>query len=114
MQRANASRELAAAVTDRIWPNVMLQWEWLGGLPPLRRAAVIGGGSWGTAVAAMLARSGIDVDLGCRTKAQADLIQKLRADAKIEKIGGDKPAEAAPAAPAAPATKPDTKAPAKK
>ena len=27
----------------------MLQWEWLGGLPPLRRAAVIGAGSWGTA-----------------------------------------------------------------
>jgi peptidyl-prolyl cis-trans isomerase C len=46
-------------------------------------------------------------------KAQADLIQKLRADAKIEKIGGDKPAEA-PAAPAAPAAKPDPKAPAKK
>ena len=43
------SRDLAAAVTDRIWPNVMLQWEWLGGLPPLRRAAVIGAGSWGTA-----------------------------------------------------------------
>lgn len=70
----NVTGPLAAAVTDRIWPNVMLQWEWLGGLPPLRRAAVIGGGSWGTAVAAMLARSGIDVDLGCRTKAQADLI----------------------------------------
>src|SRR5829696_1195056 len=34
------SRTLAAAVTDRIWPCVMLQWEWLGGLPPLRRAAV--------------------------------------------------------------------------
>lgn len=45
-------------------------------------------------------------------KAQADLIQKLRADAKIEKIGGDKPAEAP--APAAPAAKPDPKAPAKK
>jgi peptidyl-prolyl cis-trans isomerase C len=44
-------------------------------------------------------------------KAQADLIQKLRAEAKIEKVGGDKPAAAAPAAPAA---KPDTKAPAKK
>ena len=43
-------------------------------------------------------------------KAQADLIQKLRAEAKIEKIG-DKPDAAAPAAPAA---KPDTKAPAKK
>ena len=55
---------LAAAVTDRIWPNVMLQWEWLGGLPPLRRAAVIGGGSWGTAVAVVLARAGIDVELG--------------------------------------------------
>ena len=25
-----ASPQLAAAVTDRIWPNVMLQWEWLG------------------------------------------------------------------------------------
>src|SRR4051794_19837135 len=24
------SRDLAAAVTDRIWPCVMLQWEWLG------------------------------------------------------------------------------------
>ena len=44
-------------------------------------------------------------------KAQADLIQKLRTEAKIEKVGGDKPEAAAPAAPAA---KPDTKAPAKK
>jgi glycerol-3-phosphate dehydrogenase len=41
----------------------MLQWEWLGGLPPLRRAAVIGAGSWGTAVAEMLARAGLEVDL---------------------------------------------------
>ncbi len=40
-------------------------------------------------------------------KAQADLIQKLRADAKIEKIG-EKSADPAPAA------TPDTKAPAKK
>jgi glycerol-3-phosphate dehydrogenase (NAD(P)+) len=58
-----ASPQLAAAVTDRIWPNVMLQWEWLGGLPPLRRAAVIGDGSSGTAIAAMLARAGLEVDL---------------------------------------------------
>jgi glycerol-3-phosphate dehydrogenase (NAD(P)+) len=65
------SRSLAAAVTDRIWPCVMLQWEWLGGLPPLRRAAVIGAGSWGTAVAVMLARAGLEVDLGCRTADQA-------------------------------------------
>ena len=68
------SRTLAAAVTDRIWPCVMLQWEWLGGLPPLRRAAVIGAGSWGTAVAVMLARAGLEVDLGCRTAEQANQI----------------------------------------
>ena len=68
------SRTLAAAVTDRIWPCVMLQWEWLGGLPPLRRAAVIGAGSWGTAVATMLARAGLEVDLGCRTADQANHI----------------------------------------
>jgi glycerol-3-phosphate dehydrogenase (NAD(P)+) len=69
-----ASPQLAAAVTDRIWPNVMLQWEWLGGLPPLRRAAVVGAGSWGTAVAVMLARAGLEVDLGARTREQAGLL----------------------------------------
>src|SRR5688500_10389497 len=73
-----ASPQLAAAVTDRIWPNVMLQWEWLGGLPPLRRAAVVGAGSWGTAVAVMLARAGLEVDLGCRTAEQADSLLELR------------------------------------
>ncbi len=73
-----ASPQLAAAVTDRIWPNVMLQWEWLGGLPPLRRAAVIGAGSWGTAVAVMLARAGLEVDLGCRTREQADAVGAVR------------------------------------
>src|SRR5215208_905990 len=72
------SPQLAAAVTDRIWPNVMLQWEWLGGLPPLRRAAVIGAGSWGSAVATMLARSGLEVDLGCRTAEQDDSLLELR------------------------------------
>src|SRR4051794_15516075 len=74
----NASPQLAAAVTDRIWPNVMLQWEWLGGLPPLRRAAVVGAGAWGTAVAVMLARGGLEVDLGCRTREQADPLPELR------------------------------------
>src|SRR3954452_19538263 len=69
-----ATAPLAAAVTGRIWPNVMLQWEWLGGGAPLRRAAVIGGGSWGTAVAVALARAGIEVDLGTRTRAQAELM----------------------------------------
>ena len=65
-------------MTDRIWPCVMLQWEWLGGLPPLRRAAVIGAGSWGTSVALMLARAGIQVDLGCRTREQAERLAASR------------------------------------
>lgn len=74
----NASRELAAAVTDRIWPNVMLQWEWLGGQTPLRRAAVIGAGAWGTTLAVMLARAGLEVDLGTRTREQAELLRRER------------------------------------
>jgi 1-acyl-sn-glycerol-3-phosphate acyltransferase len=66
-----ASPQLAAAVTDRIWPNVMLQWEWLGGLPPLRRAAVIGAGARGAALAGLLARAGLEVDLGARERVPA-------------------------------------------
>jgi len=65
------SAQLAGAVTERIWPCVALQWEWLGGTPPLRRAAVIGAGSWGTAVGVALARGGVEVELGCRTARQA-------------------------------------------
>jgi glycerol-3-phosphate dehydrogenase (NAD(P)+) len=64
------SQALAETVTSRIWPNVLLQWEDLGGLPPMRRAAVIGAGSWGTAVAVLLARGGLDVQLGARGAAQ--------------------------------------------
>ncbi len=58
---------LAATATARIWPNVELQWEDLGGLPPMRRAAVIGAGSWGTAVAVLLARGGLEVQLAARS-----------------------------------------------
>ncbi|MDQ6806844.1 MAG: 1-acyl-sn-glycerol-3-phosphate acyltransferase [Actinomycetota bacterium] len=65
------SPALATAVTERIWPCVMLQWEWLGGLPPVRRAAIIGAGSWGTSLAISLARAGLEVNLGCRTHEQA-------------------------------------------
>jgi glycerol-3-phosphate dehydrogenase (NAD(P)+) len=72
------SPALAATVTDRIWPNIELQWEWLGGLPPLRKAAVIGSGSWGTAVAVLLARGGLEVELGTRSEEKADEIQKRR------------------------------------
>ncbi|HEU5061661.1 MAG TPA: 1-acyl-sn-glycerol-3-phosphate acyltransferase [Solirubrobacterales bacterium] len=66
------SPALAETVTGRIWPNVLLQWEDLGGLPPMRRAAVIGAGSWGTAVAVLLARGGLDVQLGARTSERVE------------------------------------------
>ncbi len=74
----NASPALASAVTERIWPCVMLQWEWLGGLPPIRRAAIIGAGNWGTSLAVCLARAGFEVDLGCRTAEQAETVGASR------------------------------------
>jgi glycerol-3-phosphate dehydrogenase (NAD(P)+) len=76
------SRALAETVTGRIWPNVELQWEDLGGLPPMRRAAVIGAGSWGTAVAVLFARGGLDVQLGTRTAAQAAELNEARENAQ--------------------------------
>jgi len=72
------SPQLGAAVTDRIWPCVELQWEWLGGLPKVRRAAVIGAGSWGTSLAVAMARAGLDVDLGTRGADQAALLSRTR------------------------------------
>jgi 1-acyl-sn-glycerol-3-phosphate acyltransferase len=77
-QLEGASPALAGAVTDRIWPCVMLQWEWLGGLPPIRRAAVIGAGTWGTGLAVSLARAGFEVELGCRTREQVSELQTAR------------------------------------
>ena len=70
------SAALAETVTGRIWPNVQLQWEDLGGLPPMRRAAVIGAGSWGTAVAVLLARGGLEVQLGARTNEQVEAMHR--------------------------------------
>jgi glycerol-3-phosphate dehydrogenase (NAD(P)+) len=67
---------LAGEVTERIWPCVGLQWEWLGGLPPLRTAAVVGAGCMGTAMADVLARAGLEVQLGCRTATQADRLNQ--------------------------------------
>jgi 1-acyl-sn-glycerol-3-phosphate acyltransferase len=74
----NASPALAGAVTDRIWPMVMLQWEWLGGMPPIRRAAIIGAGAAGTSLAVLLARAGFEVELGCRTREQAEAMRATR------------------------------------
>jgi 1-acyl-sn-glycerol-3-phosphate acyltransferase len=82
-QVENPSKELAQAVTDRIWPCVALQWEWLGGLAPLRRAAVIGAGAYGTSLAAALGRAGLDVDLGTRTREHAE---QLRSDPRLDGI----------------------------
>jgi glycerol-3-phosphate dehydrogenase (NAD(P)+) len=76
------SKALAGAVTDRIWPCVMLQWEWLGGLAPVRRVAIIGAGSWGTCLAVCLARAGLEVDLGCRTHEQAQALDSSRENAR--------------------------------
>lgn len=68
------SPQLAAAVTQRIWPCVALQWEWFGGTPAIRRAVVVGAGSRGTGVAAGLARAGVEVQLGCPTSEQVSAI----------------------------------------
>ena len=65
------SKELAAAVTDRIWPCVMLQWEWLGGLPPLRHAVVLGDGPLRAPLTGVLERAGITVG---RDLEHADLV----------------------------------------
>jgi glycerol-3-phosphate dehydrogenase (NAD(P)+) len=75
-----ASPSLAGAVTDRIWPCVMLQWEWLGGAPPIRRAAILGAGTAGTSLAVALARAGFEVDLGCRTAEQATAVARNRSN----------------------------------
>ncbi len=76
------SPALAATVTARIWPSVELQWEWLGGLPPLRKAAVIGAGSWGTAMAVLLARGGLEVQLGTRSQEKAAEIAAKRLNSR--------------------------------
>lgn len=65
------SPQLARAVMERVWPSVELQWEWLGGTAPLRRVAIIGAGAWGTGLAVALARAGVEVELGCRSRDQA-------------------------------------------
>jgi len=78
----NPSPQLANSVGARVWPAIELQWEWLGGLPPLRKAAVIGAGSWGTAVAVLLARGGLEVQLGTRSPEQAEAMAESRENEK--------------------------------
>jgi glycerol-3-phosphate dehydrogenase (NAD(P)+) len=47
-------------------------------MPPIRRAAIIGAGAWGTSLAVALARAGFDIDLGCRTREQAAALEATR------------------------------------
>lgn len=85
----HASPRLAQAVTDRIWPCVALQWEWLGGVAPLRRATVIGGGAPAAAMTALLERAGLevraeageDVDLACFALSPGELRTAMAAHA---------------------------------
>jgi glycerol-3-phosphate dehydrogenase (NAD(P)+) len=72
------SPQLAGAVTERIWPCVELQWEWLGGVAPIRRVSILGAGSWGTGLAVKLAGTGVDVELGTRTPEQAGHLRTTR------------------------------------
>jgi len=72
----NPSQQLVAEVTDRIWLSVMLQWEWLGGLSPLRRAVVLGSGGWAAGLAVLLAQAGLRVELGCHNE---ERVSDLRA-----------------------------------
>jgi 1-acyl-sn-glycerol-3-phosphate acyltransferase len=88
-----ATSQLAAAVTDRIWPNVMLQWEWLGGLPPIRRAKVIGTSAYANAITTMLAKGGIDTkaaeepDLVVFAVPAADLPKAVEANPVTDRTG---------------------------
>jgi glycerol-3-phosphate dehydrogenase (NAD(P)+) len=72
------SPQLAGAVTERIWPCVELQWEWLGGAAPIRRVSILGAGAWGTGLAVKLSKAGVEVELGCRTPEQAAAIAQAR------------------------------------
>jgi glycerol-3-phosphate dehydrogenase len=74
-------REVAQEVTRRAWSSVSLLWEGLGGLAPARSAVVVGAGSWGTAVATLLARGGARVQLVCRSREQADELRAARVNA---------------------------------
>lgn len=85
-QTQDPSPELAEEVTNRIWPRIELQWEWLGGLPPMRKAAVIGAGSWGTAVAVLLTQAGMEVTLGARSLESAERIDAERRSDRLPEV----------------------------
>ena len=48
----------------------------------MENVAILGGGSWGTALAISLAKKKIAVDLWCRNTAQAAEMEKSRVNSK--------------------------------
>jgi 1-acyl-sn-glycerol-3-phosphate acyltransferase len=74
----HASAGAAREITARVWSSVELGWEWLGGVPPIRNAVVVGAGSWGTALAVLLAKGGASVRLACRSAEQAAVLRAER------------------------------------
>jgi 1-acyl-sn-glycerol-3-phosphate acyltransferase len=87
----NPSPELAKAVTERIWPCVALQWEWLGGLAPVRRATVLGD----TAISEPLRAAGVETAPLDPTTDLVVLATAARGLAPaIERIGADIPRRA--------------------
>ena len=48
----------------------------------MENVAILGGGSWGTALAISLAKKKIAVDLWCRNTAQAEEMEKSRVNSK--------------------------------
>jgi glycerol-3-phosphate dehydrogenase len=48
----------------------------------MRKAAIVGAGSWGTGLGVLLARGGLEVQLGCRTRRQAELLAAERENAR--------------------------------
>jgi glycerol-3-phosphate dehydrogenase (NAD(P)+) len=89
---ADPSPELARAVTDRIWPCVALQWEWLGGLAPIRRAVVAGAGARAATLTAALHRAGVEA------AASADGAQDVTFRLTADGYTADRTAEPASAA----------------
>jgi len=78
VEREDLTPNLALSVTDRIWSPICLQWEFLGGIAPLRRVAIVGAGSAGTALAVLLARANVEVVLACRNAEQVQTLNRLK------------------------------------
>ena len=72
------SPALANSVGARIWPVIELQWEWLGGSPPLRKAADRGGqlghGGGGAAGPEAASRSSSAAGRRSRPRRRASLV----------------------------------------